>query len=259
MTDIRLIHWNTEEAEARATALRRLGHEVACFSDPRANPNGLLDRRPDVFVIDLGRIPSQGREVGGWLRRRKATRHVPIVFIEGDPAKTERVRGLLPDATFTTWETIDAAIATAIATKLDSPVVPGTMDAYAGVPLVEKLGIRAGTALALIHAPEGFLHQLEPLPEDAHLVSTARASADMICLFAQDQAALDGAFAEVSERLVEGGKLWIAWPKKSSGIISDVSEAIVREYGLARGFVDYKIAAMDGVWSGLCFARRMSG
>jgi len=256
MTHIRLIHWNADEVAARAATLEELGYDVLCFSDSRANPKELLDRLPDLFVIDLGRIPSQGRELAGWLRRRKATRHVPILFIEGDPAKTERVRRLLPDAAFSTWGSVDAVIAAAIETKLDSPVVPGTMDAYAGVPLVEKLGIRAGTALALVDAPEGFLQQLGTLPERTEFITTKRGAADTVCLFAGNQAALDGTFDDASERLAEGGKLWIAWPKKNSGVDSDLSETIVRAYGLTRGLVDYKIASIDRVWSGLCFARR---
>jgi hypothetical protein len=80
--------------------------------------------------------------------------------------------------------------------------------------------------------------------------------ADLLLLFAKSEAELAEAFVEASAALADGGKLWICWPKKASCVESDLSQTVVRAFGLARGFVDYKISAIDETWSALCFARR---
>jgi CheY-like chemotaxis protein len=257
MTRVILIHWNAAEAEERAKELRRLGYEVGCHSDPRANPKSLCADPPDAFVIDLHRAPSHGRELAGWLRRHKATRGVPIVFIEGDPEKTARVRELLSDATFSSWGTIEADLRCAMRNPPEDPMVPGAMDAYAGVPLPRKLGISSEATVLLVDAPEDFEATLAERPNDVHVVQIADEPADVIVLFGVSEAGREEMFPAATKALAGGGRLWICWPKKASGVPSDLSQAIVRAFGLTRGFVDYKIASIDKTWSGLCFARRL--
>ena len=251
-----LVLWNESEAADRALGLEARGYEVKVFSDPKANPQLLAKSLPDVVLIDLGRSPSHGRELGAWLRRRKATRHIPIVFVKGDRAKTDRVRSLLPDAVFTDWENVTQDLVRAIGTPPSHPIVPGAMDAYAGAPLVKKLGIRAGSIVALVDAPEGLIDAMLDLPDGAVVVSGIAGHPDIICLFVKDASALEELFPQATSAMAEGGELWIAWPKKRSGVRSDLSQTAVRAYGLVRGLVDYKIASIDATWSGLCFARR---
>ena len=259
MTCVVLMHWNADEAEERAGLLRAAGYDVSCYTDPRANLRSLRENPPDAFVIDLRRIPSQGRETGGWLRRQKATRHVPIVFVEGDPEKTVQVRALLPDAAYATWNDACAKVAEALAQPLADPIVPGTMDAYSGASLTRKLGIVEGKAVALIHAPGGFAKKLADLPRGALVRSGGGEPADVILLFGTSVAGLDREFTSAARCLKEGGRLWLAWPKKASGVESDLSQTVVRAFGLERGFVDYKVASIDATWSALCFARREDG
>ncbi len=116
MARILVIHWNAAEAAARAERLRGEGFETSCFTDQRdgAGFRALRENPPDAVVIDLARLPSHGQAVGIALRAQKATRMVPLVFIEADPEKTARVRGLLPDAVFTTWPRIGAALRRAL-------------------------------------------------------------------------------------------------------------------------------------------------
>jgi hypothetical protein len=95
-------------------------------------------------VIDLNRLPSHGGHVATFLRQAKTTRHVPIIFIEGDPQKTARVRKLLPDDVYTPWSRVRSAVREALRRKPEQPVVPDTMAGYSGTPLPRKLGIRAG-------------------------------------------------------------------------------------------------------------------
>jgi len=251
-----LVHWNADEAEARAKDLRSQGFDVSVFADQKANLRSLLDRLPDAFVISLTRAPSQGREIGGWLRRQKASRCIPLVFIEGDPDKTERVRDLLPDASFATWDAAVKALECAISHPPDDPVIPGAMEAYAGASLVKKLGIREGALVALAGAPDGFEGTLEDLPKGVRLIRDLDEAPDVLLLFVRSQEELDRGFPALAKRLAQGGKLWICWPKKASGVPSDLSQTIVRGFGLAREFVDYKISSIDEIWSGLCFARR---
>jgi hypothetical protein len=258
MALILLVHWNAKEAEDRAAALRRARHEVVVLSTPASDDlRALLDEPLAAAVIDLRRVPSQGRDVGIWLRGRKATRRLPLVFVEGDPEKTAGVRRLLPDAVFTPWSRVTSALRGALAAApAPKPVVPASLSGYSGKPLATKLGVRAGATVALLGAPEGFARLLEPLPEGARVVSRAAAGADVVVLFLRSRAELGRRFAGAAKAVAEGGRLWLAWPKKASGIPTDLAQDDVRAFGLAAGWVDYKIAALDATWSGLCFARR---
>jgi len=216
----------------------------------------LADDPPDAFVIDLSRLPSQGRDMGLWLRQRKATRGVPIVFVGGEPAKVARARKLLPDAVFTEWKRIRGDLRRALQAPPEKPVVKETMAGYSGTPLPKKLGIKADRVVALLGAPAGFERTLGELPEKVRIRRQARGRADIILLFSKSQADLARRFPAAARALAEGGGLWIVWPKKTSGIASDLTQTEVRAFGLARRFVDYKICAVDATWSGLLFARR---
>ncbi len=192
-------------------------------------------------MIDLSRLPSHGLAVAGWLRQTKATRRVPIVFVGGDAARAKK---LLPDATYTEWSRIRSALRRAIAHPPGKPVVPGTMDAYSGTPLPKKLGVE-GRTVALIGAPDGFARTIG--------VRSQR-KGDVVILFSRSMADLRRRFAAAAH--AAGARLWLAWPKKTSGLACDLGELEVRAFGLARRWVDFKICAIDATWSGLAFARR---
>jgi len=256
-----LIHWNPAEADARAERLRGEGFETTCFTNQRdgAGFRALRQNPPAAVVIDLARIPSHGQAVGIALREQKATRMVPLLFIEGDPEKTARVRGLLPDAVFTTWPRIGAALRRALrhppGVKGAPPVVPGTFAGYSGTPLPKKLRIREGSVVALVHAPEGFEAKLAPLPEGAR-VHRRMGNADVILAFVKSTAALGRELPALAREMQPGCTLWLIWPKKTSALAGDLGEPKVREMGLATGLVDYKVCAVDETWSGLAFAVR---
>ncbi len=257
---ISLFLWNDDEAKQRALTLQRAGFQVDTLSaegggwavDVRTNP-------PDVIVIDLGRMPSHGRAVAVWLRQKKQTRMVPIVFIEGDPIKMTATRMMIPDAVYTDWSKIRGAVNAALANPPEKPVVPGTMDSYSGTPLPKKLGIKAGSTVALLAAPAGFEKTLGKLPDGVKFKKQARGTADVILLFSKSLADLEKRFPAANRALVLGGRLWITWPKKTSGVASDLTQARVRAFGLNAGLVDYKISAIDKTWSALCFTQRRTG
>ncbi len=127
---------------------------------------------------------------------------------------------------------------------------------YSGTPLPTKLGIRANAQVLLLNAPP--LPALEPLPPD---VTTHRRLGsgryDVALVFCPDAAALQRRFAPIARQLTAAGALWVCWPKKASGVSTDLTEHVVREYGLGAGLVDVKVAAIDATWSGLKFVRRL--
>ena len=131
----------------------------------------------------------------------------------------------------------------------------GETAGYSGTPLPKKLGIREEYSVLLRNAPARFERKLEPLPEGAEIVDDPSA-ARIAVLFAGSQAELAHDFRPLAKSLPKQCAVWIAWPKKASGVKSDLNENVVREFGLSAGWVDYKVCAIDETWSGLCFARR---
>ena len=127
---------------------------------------------------------------------------------------------------------------------------------YSGTPLLDKLGVKAGSRVALIGAPRGFAEWLPSLPEGATLRQRGDAEADVILLFLRSRKDLASMGAAIARMPAQGGMLWAVWPKKTSSIVSDLSENAVRDAGLSAGIVDTKVCAIDETWSGLRFSRR---
>ena len=256
MSRILLVHWNENEAAERARKIAKHGHKVTtlCTSD-KENLLAVRDSPPELFVIDLSRLPLQGREVAGSFRRIKSTRQVPILFVDGDADRVKRVRNLIPDAEFAKSDDIKNAIKRAIRKPPAAPVVPGAMAGYSGTPLPKKLGIREKSSFVLVNAPARFERKIEPLPLGAEFIEDP-ARANVAVLFVTSLADLARHFRRLAKALPQKVGLWLAWPKKTSGVKTDLNENVIREFGLDAGWVDYKVCAIDETWSGLCFARR---
>jgi hypothetical protein len=120
-------------------------------------------------------------------------------------------------------------------------------------PLPKKLGIKPGHRVAVLHAPEGFRTILEPLPEDVELFDALDAvdALDIVLWFGTERAALERIVKDVRGVLEQNGGLWIGWPKRASGIPTEVTDDIVRDVALPTGLVDNKICAIDADWSGV--------
>jgi hypothetical protein len=136
-------------------------------------------------------------------------------------------------------------------------VSPGAAG-YSGTPLARKLGIKADSRLALIGAPDGFEAVLGELPSGVRTGRRARRPLDVIVAFFVSAAELERRLPALSRVLEPSGGLWIAWPKRSSGVQTDLGDGVVRELGLAAGLVDNKVCAIDEVWSGLRFVYRLA-
>jgi hypothetical protein len=125
---------------------------------------------------------------------------------------------------------------------------------YSGAPLSKKLGIKPGSSLHVLNEPDGFLEMLKPIPDSVQFV-TAEDHLDVIVLFAASSADLE-AFGRLVSMLKPSGGLWVAWPKKSSGLLTDLTFEIVQRVGLSSGLVDNKVCAIDEVWTALRFVHR---
>lgn len=132
------------------------------------------------------------------------------------------------------------------------------MAGYSGTPLVKKLGFKEGFRAGLANPPKGFPKELTPLPNNVSIsVGTLTKPLDLIILFADSQKTLKTEFSRLARKLTQNGMLWIAWPKKASGVPTDLSDNNVRLIGLDAGLVDVKVCAINDVWSGLKFVYRL--
>lgn len=131
------------------------------------------------------------------------------------------------------------------------------MAGYSGTPLAKKLGIKEGSRIALVNAPKDFRSALGELPDNVEFVSRPTKSLDIFLFFVMSERVLARDFANLAEKLVTNGMIWIAWPKKSSGVTTDLTEQRVQRIGLNAGLVDVKICAIDETWSGLKFVYRL--
>jgi hypothetical protein len=129
---------------------------------------------------------------------------------------------------------------------------------YSGAPLPAKLGIREGTRVAVVSAPGGFVDVLGPLPAGVRLRTGARGRCDLVVFFVTRRAELVRRFPSFVRALEPDGGLWVAWPKQTSGVATDLGFAAVQAVGLEAGLVDTKVCAIDATWSGLRFVRRVA-
>jgi len=130
------------------------------------------------------------------------------------------------------------------------------MAGYSGTPLVKKLGIKDDFNVAFVNAPAGFINGLA-LEKGVKASTGASKRLDFILLFVKSKRELETKFSLQAAKLRPTGMLWISWPKKASGVVTDLNGNIVRHIGLANGLVDVKVCAVDEVWSGLKFVFRL--
>ena len=131
------------------------------------------------------------------------------------------------------------------------------MAGYSETPLAKKLGIKEDFRIALVNAPKDFRKQLGVLPANVQIVTRLVRPLDVIVLFAAAEKTLSKDFQSLAKKLSTNGMIWIAWPKKSSGVTTDLSFERVQWIGLQSGLVDVKICAVDDTWSGLKFVYRL--
>ena len=131
------------------------------------------------------------------------------------------------------------------------------MAGYSETPLIKKLGIKPENRVAFLNAPKGFKRELGPLPAKAKHISSTSEALDFILVFVKSLHELSKQFAPLAANLSRNGMIWVAWPKKSSGVATDLLFDNVQRTGLDAGLVDVKICAINDIWSGLKFVYRL--
>ncbi len=131
------------------------------------------------------------------------------------------------------------------------------MAGYSGTPLAKKLGIKEGAAIALVRTPDDVQAELAAVTPICRTPRPASRTLDFVLMFVTSQRELTHEFSLWAQRIVSNGMIWVAWPKKSAGVVSDLDENRVREIGLAAGLVDVKVCAVNHIWSGLKFVIRL--
>lgn len=131
------------------------------------------------------------------------------------------------------------------------------MAGYSGTPLPKKLGIKPGFRIALSGLPAEVRPELKDALADCSAAKNGKEPLDFAMIFARSSPELKREFALFARKLAPAGMLWVSWPKKSSGVATDLDESMVREIGLKAGLVDVKVCAVSEVWSGLKFVIRL--
>ncbi len=252
-----LIHWNEKERQERINQLTLAGIDIV----EGINPGPLFSKaleaaRPDAVVIDLSRLPSQGRDLGVMIRTRAGTRQIPIVFVEGAADKVASIRELLPDAEFTTWEDI-LPILTRVVDSKEKDFLPqsSVFAAYSQKPLATKLGIKPGFLVCLIGEQEDLLGDSDHLPAGVRVANEIVNDANLFLWCLHSQAEFSASLALIKTH-VKHAPTWVGWPKKAADPGCDLTQTVVREQCLAVGMVDYKICSINEKWSALLFKWR---
>jgi len=255
MGRVRLIHWQPEQASLIAETLKGAGFEVDY--DGKADPAMIRAVRlspPDAIVIDLSRLPSHGREVATALRGNRHTRHIPILFLDGAPEKVAIVQQKLPDAAYCERARLVAALRKCIREVPTNPIVPmQMMERDATRTTAQKLGILAGSKVAVIDAPRDYARVIGGLPDDVEFDEESWNGCAVTLWFVEEPESFLAALPKM-RRAAAVSKLWVAWPKKAARKDSLVNETIIRDMAIENGLVDYKVCSVNETWSGLCFA-----
>jgi hypothetical protein len=127
------------------------------------------------------------------------------------------------------------------------------MPGYSGTPLAKKLGIREGSNVALVGVPPEVMAELQAALSSCRIATNGRGPFDFIFLFANSQAEFRPLLRKMTNALASAGMLWVSWPKKASGVPTDLTEDVIRQIGLKAGLVDVKVCAVTDIWSGLKF------
>jgi CheY-like chemotaxis protein len=254
MARVCLFHWNAEEARPLLTVLQAAGHSVE-LRGQMASYREVRERPPDAIVVDLSRLPSHGRELAVYFRGSKSTRHVPIVFVEGEPEKVERVRKLLPDAVYTPLARLRGAVKSALANPPANPVKAAQMmDRWGHRTTTQKLGIAKDSRVAVIEPPSGYAQAIGELPEGATFDEESTEDCTVSLWFVHGVPEFHSALPRM-RKLAARTRLWILWRKnKRDGLDGN----LIRAGCVAVGLVDYKICSINDAWSGMVFAVKKS-
>lgn len=247
---VRVFHWRAEEAQPLLALLKAAGHLVD-YSEPVSSYKEVRTSPPDAIVIDLSRRPSHGKEVAVFLRGSKATRHIPIIFVGGEPEKMEGVRRVLPDAVFTPMSRLRSALRNAIANPPADPLKPAQMmDRFGSRTTAQKLGMVEDSRVFVVDPPSGYTRAIGDLPSGATFEEESPKGCKLALWFIHGIPEFHAALPRM-RALASHRRLWILWRKSSK---DGLNGNVIREGAIALGLVDYKICSINETWSAMAFA-----
>jgi hypothetical protein len=255
---VRLICWKEDLAAEYGARLQAAGFQVdASLPHPSGIVGQIRDLAPAAILIDLDRAPSHGKAVASVLRRSKSVCRIPLVFAGGVEEKVAATRRDFPDAVFSSWEKVPAALQKAAAHPPVAPVRPAPyMQRFAGSPLLKKLDIKPNLTIALVAPPEGFEDLLGELPDGVALQTRMTKETALAIWFIRSRRELDVTADYLGARLQSGGSAWVVYPKQTGRYKVDFNLNDVRATMLEAGLVDYKVCSVDADWTGLKFTRK---
>jgi len=253
MARVRLYHWNAKEARPLLEQLQVDGYTVDYPSDNvlERGFRSLRESPPHAIVIDLTRLPSQGRHVGVAIRARKTIRNIPIVFVDGDPEKVEQIRADLPDAIFTSRAKIRSALNRA------RPIANPAAPLYSNRTVAQKLGIREDTRVAVLDGPRGYAKAVGALPAGARFEEDPAEMLPVTLWFVRDPEMYLAALPRM-RKLATKSRLWVIYPKQQGRpkASREVSLFFIRNEALGVGLLHYKTCSLNATWTGMLFAPR---
>jgi CheY-like chemotaxis protein len=253
MARVRLYHWNAKEARPLLEQLQVDGYTVDYPSDNvlERGFRALRESPPHAIVIDLTRLPSQGRHVAVAIRSRKTIRNIPIVFVDGDPEKVEQIRADLPDAIFTSRAKLRSAL------KRARPITNPAVAPYGNRTVAQKLGIREDTRVAVLDGPRGYARAVGELPAGARFEEDPAEVLPVTLWFVRDPEMYLASLPRMC-KLASKSRLWIVYPKQQARQKppGEVTLFFIRDEALAGGLLHYKTCALNTTWAGMLFAPR---
>ncbi len=259
MSRIRLLHWKAAEAAPYIEALQKAGYKVEYEEQFRP---GLMkswrESPPDAFVIDLSRLPSHGREIAIASAPIAANAKCPALCSARERKKRSlEFEASCPTLPIAPCRNLPSALRRALANRLADPVKPiQMMDRYRGRTAAQKLGIKEGSAVALIDPPRDFTKVLGELPHRVELLDgDSGENASVTLCFVHGAHALLPTLSAIRSR-ASASKLWILWRKGGSAARGDLTETLVRSHAIDLGLVDYKICSVNEIWSAMLFAAK---
>ncbi|HXN21492.1 MAG TPA: hypothetical protein VOA41_01965 [Candidatus Dormibacteraeota bacterium] len=250
MPHVQLLNAEAGVAKRLIERLRASGYTVACSDTIPVR--SLRESPPQAVLIALARLPSRGRHLAMWMRSQEAIRSIPIVFVDGDPEKVQRIRAQLPDAIYTSRAKLAGALKRA--KPLASPAL-----GYGNRTTAQKLGIRDGSRVAVIDAPPGYAKLVGPLPPDASLEEGSEETLPVTLLFVRDPEAYLAELPRMRKLAAAGSRLCLIYPKRQAASKhrdSGITQLFIRESAEAVGLVPYRICSVNKTWSGLLFTLR---
>jgi CheY-like chemotaxis protein len=254
MARVRIVHWKAAESGPLIEACRACGFEIEFEAgDLPAVFRSIRATMPELVAIDLTRAPGQGRDLASAIRQSKITRHIPIVFVDGEAEKVEAIRQKLPDAFYASRRQICGRMRTALRTVIANPVTPPPMmENYGTRSTAQKLGIAAGATVGVFDAPRDYLAALGALSEGVEIVEEPASICKITLWFVADPEAWQAGLRRM-KAMADRTKLWVVWRKGSS---NGLTQLVIRSGAIEVGLVDYKICRINETWSGMALAPR---